>query len=685
MESATAPSRIEPEPATPVLTIRRAWALIAVLAACWALLLAARPALTRAATLYPLELPPNPHFVPEHALFLYLLVPVVVCACVCGLVAPGVLVVLAQRGATSVTDLVLRGFALTFAIRWMAGLLYTGLLDRTWSPLSFLVTDLAITATLAGLLLMRVRSTRPPQWLAEPAVERRRLAWMLGLPLACAIAFLPWLLWQDMNGDGLEILESGRALATFAMPRFPHPSGFQGLGLGIIATAFPVHWFVMLLGPFEAAARLPFLLYLPLLLAVLIELIEERSPRRLRSFEEFALALAVASFATTLAMNSSYDPYMADIAAPAAVELLTVVSISAFLLFLWRRETIWFVGFVVLAYFTRPSAPLVLLLLTAVTLALRPGEWRGLVGRVGLALGACILVNIAYEIVYVPWASGGMEAGYRGGSILRRLQFLEFGDVQRLLFVIVPSGFLPAAALFAIRRQDHWARTLTLLCLAYFAFFYVQAFIALHHFAPVMILPAVVLWRIALRSQKPRFIAPAAAAGALAGLLLALPSEPGIYRSVRTIGARMTYRIGDYFSTYPRFRGASDGRRILVHLFRGPHEIPDPATELSLSNLTLVYYAARFGPDPAKADYVAQPMEAAPPPGFFHVATADGRSVFVRDSTIWHRDRHTAPKVDFGSPLYRLPQNTLFNYRGIRAQHYDFNLGSLPFIWRLFD
>ncbi|MGH7554352.1 MAG: hypothetical protein ACREMQ_15210 [Longimicrobiales bacterium] len=644
-----------------------------------------RPSLVRAVSLYPFELPTNPHFVPEHALLLYVFLPLAVCCYAFVLLAPGMLAVLVTRGATTITDLLVRGFAVAFAMRWIMGVLVAGMLGHTWSFPSFFATHAGLTAILSAMLVHRVRSGTAPVWPGLPSIERRRIVWMAALVVTTAIALSPWLLWQDMIGDGLEILITGRSLAEFGMPRFPHPSGFQGLGLGIIATAFPVHWFAMLVGPFEAAARLPFLIYLPLLFAVLVELIEFRSPRRMKPSEEMALALALASYVVTMALNASYDAYAADIAAPAGTDSFAIFCMAATLLSLWRRETVWLLGFVLIGYFARPSELLLLLLLVAAVIAAPREERRGWLLRIAAAVLLCIAARILYQNLYVPWASGGMQAGYRGTSMIRRFQYLTFGDVQRFLFLLVPSGFVAAIALTLFRRQDPWARTITLVCAAYFVFFYVQAFVALHHFAPVMLLPLVVWWRLALRPNGFRYAAPLAAFGALAGVLLALPPHFDIYRAARAIGARTSFRIGDYGGSYPQLRNAMDGAAVLQNLFRSQSSIEDPATELALSNLGILHYATRFAPDTASADYIAQPEASLPPQGFINVATKEGRAVFVRDSSIWLRDKHAAPTTEFASRLYFVPATTRFSYLGIRRRNYDLNLGSLPFIWRFFQ
>ena len=86
----------------------------------------------------------------------------------------------------------------------------------------------------------------------------------------------------------------------------------------------------------------------------------------------------------------------------------------------------------------------------------------------------------------------GNEYSFRG--LLTRLNSVQWGDWKRLLLLIVPCGILPAAILPFWRRQDQVGKSLTLVTMAYFGMFFIQAYISIHHFAPIMVLPIVVFW-----------------------------------------------------------------------------------------------------------------------------------------------------------------------------------------------
>ncbi|MGD8278970.1 MAG: hypothetical protein PVH00_13125, partial [Gemmatimonadota bacterium] len=222
-------------------------------------------------------------------------------------------------------------------------------------------------------------------------------------------------------------------------------------------------------------------------------------------------------------------------------------------------------------------------------------------------------------------------------------------------------------------------------CLLYFAFFYFQAFVALHQFAPLMVLPAVVFWRVALNEPDWRWPAPGALAGALLAIVLAVPPRYEIYRTPRRIGQETAFRIGNTLGSYAEFREAQRHNFILSSFFPSEVEGRDPAKRFVIAPDVLAYYADRYTPAIADANYVAQFASAPPPPGFAMVAEREGLAAFVRDTVRWREEQREAPTTQFRSPLYTLSRTTMHRYLGVPAHDYDFNLGTLPFVWRFFQ
>ena len=145
----------------------------------------------------------------------------------------------------------------------------------------------------------------------------------------------------------------------------------------------------------------------------------------------------------------------------------------------------WLLLFSIIACFDRPTALLLLaLLFGGVTLLWREDRVRTLI-ILAIAGISCFALTLALEHLYVPLQK--LELWNSGAELGWRLRYFTFTDVRRFLYLIVPCGLIPVVALFLLRGQDRYARSLTIVIFAYFGFFYVRAFMALHHFAPAMI------------------------------------------------------------------------------------------------------------------------------------------------------------------------------------------------------
>jgi len=291
-------------------------------------------------------------------------------------------------------------------------------------------------------------------------------------------------------------------------------------------------------------------------------------------------------------------------------------------------------------------------------------------------------VYLGYEVLY-PFLAGA-KPGYAADTILDRFRYIRVDDWHRLIWVVVAGGFLPAAALFAVRRQDQIARSLTLATLGYFVVFYFPAFTNLHHFAPVMILPVIVFWRIALTGQHRRWLTGATMAAGFAALFLSLPRYFAIDRTVRHIGSATAYRIGEYGSmNLAAHRKSYEGRKLIHALFSADWDAADPATQ-RIVGLELVYYATRSVEPGSATNYVVQARSDVPPPEFSVIAETDLGVAYVRDLAQWERTRLSPSRTDYRSRIYQIPREEMSNIWGVRTGRYTIDLGALPGLWRLF-
>lgn len=659
-----------------VASARQVVILLVVLATTLLSAFLGRHVLIRVAGLYPAALPDNPYFVPHEALLLYVGAPAAVTACVAALVMPGVLFVLAIGGESRVGAFLLKSFGAAYALRVgahsVALLTFADRLSFAW----FAGLELVLDASLAALVIRRA-SRGTVRWPFGTRTEIRRLVTALVIPAVLVTTLLPLFFWQDFNGDGVEALEIGHSLSWYIVPRFPNPMGFGRVGAGMISMAVPVHWFVQLVGPIEAAARLPLALYLPVLYAALIELIEWNASRRLRFGEEAVLVLALATYAAAMCFNATYDPYVTDVASPSAFDTLSALCFAGSILYVWQRDVRWLLLFVAIGMFARPTE-LILLGALAIGVALVGNSRRAHLRTIAWGAALCVAIVLLNDGLWLRHVTG---FAHFGG--LKRWQYLTLTDVSRFLYVAVPGGLLPFLALALWNKQDREARQLTVACVIYFLLFYVQSFVALHHFVPAMLFPIAVFWRTRFRLHAP-WVTGATAVATAACLWASLPRQFHMVRTARQVGCETSYTAGDDPNDRPSDPASVVQRDLLDALFILNQGV-QPDRGLRLSAAQIYYYAMRCRADPATAQYIVLPAGAAPPAGTVRIAQNASASLFVRDVAAWQRERTRATLTDWRSPLFAISRATLHPGVGLAEGNYQLDLGRLPLVWRLFQ
>lgn len=648
----------------------------ALLVGSWTIVTLAGSVVAEVTSLFPEVAPAHPYFLPQHGWLLYVRLPAVALSAVALLLLPGVCLVLATGRASGWADVAVLGFGTSYLLNVALTTILKPVLGTPIDGADFRTGLAIVAATCWVALLWRVRAG--VRWPLTSSADTRRILWTVAIVLVTLLSLIPVMFWQDMNDDGFEALEIGRSLSRFYLPRWPFEPRVLGLGVGLIGMAYPVQWFVLLFGPLEASARLPLLLYLPALFWLVVQTAEQGSPRRMRFSEEAALFVAFATFTVTMAFNASYDPYFADVAAPAAFEVLTVLCMLAAFEALRAGRDGWFLWYAILGFLCRPTGLLVLGLYAVGCLLAAPGEARRWLPRIGVAIVICLGLAVAHEALYVPWVLGDATVGYASSSVFGRMRFIQFFDFRRLAFAAFPCGLLPFFSLFAWKRQDPFARVLTIVALAYFAFFYFQAFIALHHFVPMMILSLAIFWRNHLQrgGLLGSWTLPVVFAAGAVSFWLSLPTHFEINRNVRPIGYRTAYLVGNYESDYDEVVRHAE---LLSKLIPWDWDAKDPGVELVSSPNTIIYYATRPKPSDVRIDYVMQPLSDVPPPSFLQIASDEQAALYVRDEDTWRRDRYRELRVDFRSSLYYIPRETLYPHWGRPAGNYSLDLKALVF------
>ncbi len=530
-----------------------------------------------------------------------------------------------------------------------------------------------ITAVTAAMLLLARRSTV----MAESVTTADRRAFLIAAALqVLAAAWLaPAVFVRELSSDGIESLEMGLSLAEFHLPRNPSESGLVGVGVGMIAQAFPAHFFSLVLGPLEAAPRLPLLLFLPFLHLGVVGLAGRATAGRLPSLANAGVAAALLSVVAVLGLNASFDPYFSDLASPAALDAMTLTMILGILAANEERDWPRLLSFGALAHFCRPSGMLILLFLTAATFLTARGARIRSCLRLVLAIAACAILTWLYERVYVPRVGGGL--GLPAGSVLSRLRYVCFTDWRRLAFVVLPAGVVTIPALFLHRRMDAPTRALAWVSLAWVAFFYFPGNYAPHHFAPAMVLPVIVYWRLAAGAATAAVRARLAAIGvmgALAGLWLCLPAHDSVPQPFRDAGAAVSVPAGG-----PRLGSDLAPFAVLSSVVSPPWSGADPHATLVGSPLQVAHYARLLGPRPDDPSwtYRVQRSDAARAPGAVVLEERPPWVLLARDASVVRPGAVGHLATDFQRPWLVVPPERLV--RGIleKRHAYDVDIRAL--------
>ena len=624
-----------------------------------------RSAIQSVASMYDLADGANPFWLPSHAWLLYVCVPAVVISSIIVFIAPGLLLASALGATRSWSWWLLCGVALgtvvlsvaTAAIQRIAGTPLTGG--------SFLLVVFGCNAAAAAIAWSRaMRTDRPviPRFAARNALEA---AAALSVIL---VAMLPKFMWENFNGDGADALEVVRLLLHHAMPFWPAGAGTVGDFPGITSMlfAYPAAWFVRAFGPLEFSARAPLLLALLATHAAIVALAEVRdrgadaARRTLDMGERLLIWAALLVYTIVVAYSATYSPYSADIAIPGAQDTMLLALFAATMIAVASDEAGWMILFGLLSYFALPNGLLLLgMLWMAILLVYRPVP-RRIVIALGSLIIACIMLGTLLPYLLRRVGSPAPGGEYGSDQLLNRLLVVQFSDWRRLLYVLVPCGIAPAAAIFLWKRQDSLGRVITLLIAGYFAFTYVQAYSKLHYYVPVMLLPIALYWRVAPDERKQRIEwRMAALAGLVGALILALPRRGAPVTWARRVASEIQIRVPGYDISSPEEFRAAD---TMVLLFPMPWDRHVPGT-LGESPLVWNYYLHHdMGVPSEHTNYVVQPVGMLLPAGFHPIGQQGDYTVLVRSDSVLAKDRSQRLQIDPGSPLFLVRRDILFDY-----------------------
>lgn len=621
----------------------------------------------------------HPYFLPGHALSLYIVTPLVTLAAAFLFLTPGLILSAVFGREKHAAAWLVSALATTILVHIVATTgfqLLTGTNLKGHAYLSFVLALAVIGLLVAGLRLSQGAENR-----LRLEASGRDLWIGAGLFLLTLILFAPKFYWENFSGDGSGSLQFARLYIHDLWPFWRPEAGpiKNAPGLTMLLFVFPESWFVRLFGEWEYSVRAALLMYLGLLYPVLAQMIRTGRDHlpELRATDVALIVGALLLYVLANVYSGGYHVFFGDSPMPAARETLALVVFLGYVLFFIEFRPWLLIATGVMTHLVIPTGGLWLLMWpAAVFLTWRPIPWQRLFWAAGVVAIAGFISVVLPKII---GAAGLPFPGDEFGSdnIVTRLRFVSFEDWNRLAFWALPVGILPALFLLTWRSQDRISRALTLLTLAYFLFFHVQAYrVLLHHFIPAMIPPLVVMWRSPLM-QDARLANPLRG---LAAALLVVSTwaswpEMKIHSFERTIGQHVLTE-GPLFDVaergegdrWPGFsqKGLDVAHVLLGKLFPMTYGEDDPKTRYYGAPLVWWYYSQFPRPDGQAVNYIVKPLDAASPEDGAPVETHEGYGLFIRDMALYKDHAETRLPVDTGAAIYVTPRTVIYG-RGTRT------------------
>ena len=587
------------------------------------------------------------------ALLLWGAFPISIVGACIAFLAPGVLLAASSRRSRRFDRILLLATCASVLL-WATAthiVIGTGMEPGT---LGVQVANLFVGLVCFGLGRVRVRRANVDlEWLVSNETRSQFVAAMVGV-LCLAALFAPRLLWEDLSGDGAHAIETTRLLLNRGSPFWDRAFGAmaQWPGLNTFIFVYPAAWFMNLIGPLDVSVRLSFLLYLTPLAAGLSALASVRTTRGATSVEVALIWLAIALYSITVCYSASYGTYAADIVLPGAQDTLFVVSLFAYLVgFLEDDVPLLTLGLLLTLTGLPSGIQLVAMWVVIAAVVLRTTARRAVLATLG---GLLVIAVLQFVIPQLLLRFGlplpGREHSVQ--SIVKYFGVLQYTDVRRVLFVIIPGGVLPAFTMFAWSRRDRVAMALTLLVVFYFVSFYIQAATVLHYYIPAMLIPVAIHWR-GLGARASAGWRWATLAGCLAALAISWPTSILPVTDTRRTSFSLLIRERGYLEFDPQYFVKN---RLLNELFRDlPASVKGETREGGA--LAFQRHARRGQAVDASTNYVLQPSSLAPPATFALLATDGASSLYSRSDSIRRIDGARRPVESSIAAVYRIPRS----------------------------
>ncbi|MBW7990527.1 MAG: hypothetical protein FVQ84_10995, partial [Planctomycetes bacterium] len=296
------------------LTVGKRWyalGLFLIIAIGWLPVLFGLNTIKSVTALYPLANSAHPYFVPEHAVKLYLLTPLVVMSSCLLFLSPGLFLSLALNSAKSLGQWIFTSLAISLILISSVTGIVQSIMEKPLRDGWFATVVVIISTVCFVFLFIRIIRNCQIAWPFGKPHNSTIILSILVIILLFLITLTPKIYWENFNGDGVEAFEASRLLLVQQLPFWPRSAGsiFELPNITMMLFTFPVSWFIRLFGEVEASARLPYILYVIALYGVMLSLIEHGKAKPVGRIELWLIWLGLAVYSVVMVFSATYNPY----------------------------------------------------------------------------------------------------------------------------------------------------------------------------------------------------------------------------------------------------------------------------------------------------------------------------------------------------------------------------------------
>jgi hypothetical protein len=422
------------------------------------------------------------------------------------------------------------------SLAWILG---RGLLEGVGSRGCLYLTVAGLDAMALAAAVFFVPGARALPVLAPPSAGRGRAELIIpacGVLLALAAGCLLFpgkLTIEALSGEAAGVRALGASLFSHALPQGPLASGSWGFHPVFPGEAYPVFFSLAVVGPCEAAVRLPALLFLGLTMLSVADLAARGRSRAAGGSLNFLLPILVTGFLSMQvgAWYAGHDPGPGDLGGlPRTQWQATALALGALLLLRDRTPPLAaLAGLLATAVF--PVGSLLVGLLVIAGIAFGSAPDRQTMGRAGIVFAGA-LTGLALAFTVRAAVTGTWDLRMPEGPSALGRETGVGGAVGRIgsalgTFGILGGGLALAGLPLALWRGDRMARLLASVGAVWALGVLATPARGVHLFLPIALLPlAAALRTAAVVSRRRRgalLLAGALTLSALACIVLSRP------------------------------------------------------------------------------------------------------------------------------------------------------------------